>query len=270
MSASIPLGQKSTYPTQYDNGLLYPIERNRQREAMAFPKVMPFFGYDIWNAYELSWLSLKNKPERRLLTLVIPADSPFLLESKSLKLYFNSFNLTNFANENDVLDIIISDLSSAAQKEIRAYFGDPDILRLEKHSNNFICLDNLDIEIEQLTYDKKLLNFSQETVKKHLYSSLFKSHCLVTGQPDWATIYISYEGQNICEKSLLKYLVSFNRHQGFSENVIEQAFIDIFSLINPKYLSIYGRFTRRGGIDINPLRSTENNITIHNVRDIFQ
>lgn len=266
----VPLGHKSPYPQQYDKSLLYPVQRNLQRQAMQFPNIA-FKGFDVWNAYELFWLDRRGKPVRTYATFVIPASSPNLCESKSVKLYLNSLNHEHFSSPEQVRDLIQRDLSDICQEKVEVMLG-PDLLAhiSETPSNAYQCLDDLDIDIKKYQRAPQLLvaDFNQPADEK-LVSHLFKSHCLCTGQPDMGSIFIEYVGPKISNAGLLAYLVSYRDHVGFSENCVEQMFVDILERANPQKLLVFGRFTRRGGIDINPYRCTHE-VVFHNERLIYQ
>ena len=265
------LGQKTAYPNTYDSELLHAVPRFRQREAMGFPDNSLFFGADVWNLYELSFHNMKGKPVRALATLVVPCNSPFIVESKSMKLYLNSINKTRFASVQEVKELIERDVSKVCQSNVQFdVLNEKSAVFFSSHDSGFYCLDELDVEVQHYQRNPDLLmlddaNIVQEKVVTHL----FKSHCLVTRQPDWASIFIEYRGPKIARESLLAYLISFHDHVGFSENCIEQIFVDILQRARPQTLTINGRFTRRGGIDINPLRSTSS-IETHNWRVFYQ
>lgn len=250
-----PLGQKSPYPDAYDKTLLHPVERQMQRDAMGFPTDIVFFGGDIWNCYELSWLTLNGKPMRALASFTLPSTSTFLPESKSVKLYLNSLNNHRFSDVCELTKTIETDLSEVCRAPIIVQINPPTLAAFESFGT-FYCIDELDIAIADYHYNKSLLKLSedQKPVRDRVVTHVFKSHCLCTGQPDWGSIYIDYRGQQIDRESLLRYLISFHKHAGFSENCIEQIFVDLSLHCKPEYLMVFGRFTRRGGIDINPYR----------------
>ncbi len=265
--ATAPLGQKSPYPQSYDKTLLEPIARAMQRSAMKLPAEIKFFGFDVWNAYELFWLDLKGKPVRAFASMVVPSSSPFLCESKSVKLYLNSLNHERFASAEDVVAVIKKDLSEQCQAPVEVVLNPHDLERFDEHS--YRCLDDLDIAINMYTRAPELIRTSNAPVHEKLVSHLFKSHCLCTGQPDLGSIFIEYSGPQIDNEGLLAYLISYRDHVGFSENCIEQIYADITERAKPDKLIVFGRFTRRGGIDINPYRATHE-IPNHNTRLIYQ
>lgn len=266
------LGKKSAYQTQYAKSLLFPIPRQKNRQHLNINLTNPgFYGVDIWNHYEISWLDLNGKPHVAIGIIQYDALSPNLIESKSMKLYFNSFNNTKLKDINEFKDIVHKDLSEAIGSKIIF-----DILSLNSLPimQNFegVCLDNLDIECNVYETDSTLLTVenNHETHEK-IYSNLLKSNCLVTHQPDWASIFIEYTGTKINHANLLKYIVSFRNHNGFHEQCVEQIFTDIQQRCKPSKLTVYARYTRRGGLDINPFRTTEKDLVIaDNLRLIRQ
>lgn len=252
-----PLGSDTAYINQYDAALLYPIPRDLNWQARDIVRSdLPFYGYDVWNGYEVSWLTLKGKPEVRVARFVVPADSPCLIESKSFKLYLNSFNLTRFSAESEVLARMQQDLSAVAGAQVDVSFCKvdelPPIERLQG-----VCLDDLDISAEHYSPAPELLRAEGEPVAESLYSHLLKSNCPVTGQPDWASVQISYRGAGIDRQGLLEYLISFREHGDFHEQCVETIFMDIWQRCQPEQLSVYARYLRRGGLDINPLRASQ-------------
>lgn len=254
VGAHAPLGQKSPYPQEYNSALLHPVSRQQQRRAMGFA-TQEFLGFDEWNCFELAWLNPQGKPIRTCARFLIPAMSPYLPESKSVKLYLHSLNSQKFNTHAQALSIIEKDLSNICQAQVKAEFDASSFYNINSNLDYF-CLDNLDIKINDYTHNSNLLKAdSTHIVQEKVYSHLFKSHCLCTGQPDWGSIFIEYQGPKIAHESILAYLISFHNHQGFSENCIEQIFVDINNICKPSLLSIFGRFTRRGGIEINPYRS---------------
>jgi 7-cyano-7-deazaguanine reductase len=218
---------------------------------------LPFRGVDIWNAYEVSWLNPKGKPVVALAEFRIPATSTHIVESKSFKLYLNSFNLTRFETQAEVVQLMQSDLSKAAGGQVEVILTLPqenvEIGKLEGR-----CIDDLDIEVEHYEPAPELLTAGGETLSESLVSHLLKSNCPVTGQPDWASIQVSYQGPKIDEKGLLAYLISYREHGDFHEQCVETIFMDIWNRCRPQKLSVYARYVRRGGLDINPFRSSLN------------
>ncbi len=261
---SSPLGQKTAYVSEYDASLLFPILRNESRKALGIYEDLPFYGVDIWTGYELSWLNIKGKPEVAVAEFLIPFDSPFIIESKSFKLYLNSLNQTRFATWDQVKQLSEKDLSAVAGAKVLVNLYE---LRDEKALNieslaSATCIDELDVTIEKYHPDANLLTADNTIlVSEKLCSHLLKSNCPVTGQPDWASLLIEYTGPKISAESLLRYVVSFREHQDFHEHCVERIFVDILDRCKPEHLSVYARYTRRGGLDINPFRSTNREAT---------
>lgn len=252
-----PLGQsKVEYKSSYDPSLLFPIPRSVKREEIAIGKDLPFEGFDTWNAYEVSWLNNKAKPQVAILRCTIPCQSKNIIESKSFKLYLNSFNQTRFDSVEDVIKTIETDISNGCGEKVLV-----KILKQNEMSSFKISalpgknLDDLDIECSDFMPDPKILKIkSQNVVEEELNSDLLKSNCLVTGQPDWGSIYIRYKGFEICHNSLLKFIVSFRNHNEFHEQCVERIFKAIWDECSPHKLLVQAFYTRRGGLDINPAR----------------
>lgn len=252
---ALPLGRHVDYPREYDAGLLFPIARALGRDAIGVDDAaLPFVGVDRWHAYELSWLDARGKPRAGTATFEVPADSPRLVESKSLKLYLNSFNATRFDSEAAVLERIAADLSKAAGAPVLVTSGLPPM----RGADAAECIDGQDVDIDSYgPPDARLLHVDgSTTVDEALYSELLKSNCPVTGQPDWATVVIACRGPRIDRAGLLRYLVSFRDHAEFHEQCVERIFNDLLSVARPERLSVEARYTRRGGLDINPWRAT--------------
>ncbi|SFG07613.1 NADPH-dependent 7-cyano-7-deazaguanine reductase QueF [Neptunomonas qingdaonensis] len=252
-----PLGSDTAYVNQYSPQLLFPIQRDLNWHKRGIERAdLPFYGEDLWNGYEISWLNLKGKPVVRIAAFVIPADSRNIIESKSFKLYLNSFNLSRFENEEAVIALMQNDLSLAAGGDVRVEFfhpdGMPELGRFEGK-----CLDELDISVTHYQPEISLLSTGERHVDEMLYSHLLKSNCPVTGQPDWASIQISYVGKEINQEGLLEYLISYREHGDFHEQCVENIFMDIWTHCQPESLIVYARYVRRGGLDINPLRSSK-------------
>ena len=252
-----PLGKEVSYPTHYDASVLFPIERAPNRSELTIPS--SWYGADIWYAYEISWLNTKGKPLVAIGRFAIPWNSPFLIESKSLKLYLNSFNETCFDTIEQVQTRIQKDLSAVAGTtiEVTLYtletYQGPRTVSLEGE-----LIDQLDITAEHYEPSPHLLQCAPEanTVNETLLSHLLKSNCPVTGQPDWATVQISYTGKAIDKAALLRYIISFRRHTEFHEHCVERMYHDVMKQCQPERLFIMARYTRRGGLDINPWRSS--------------
>ncbi len=245
------LGKKSIYADQYDPSLLFPIPRKEKRKEIGIIAQLPFHGLDIWFGYELSWLNQKGKPEIAIAVFEFPCDSQCLIESKSFKLYLNSFNQTRFSSRDIVREVLIRDLSNACGSLVHVEFAD----RLPQDEFRGICLDSLDIDVDIYQVTPSLLKCSGAIVQESLFSRLLKSNCLVTGQPDWATLYIHYQGPRIDQVSLLKYIISYRQHLEFHEQCVERIFTDLLRECRCQKLTVFGKFTRRGGLDINPFRT---------------
>ncbi len=252
------LGQSVAFPSSYDAGLLFPIPRTEARSKLGLDEALPFVGVDLWNAYELSWLDLRGKPQVALAEFRVPATSPNLVESKSFKLYLNSFAQERLANADALRATLISDLSAAAGAPVSVSLIAPtspqafpvSVLPGELIDGVAITIENYGPPAPEL-----LKSDAQETVEETLVSHLFRSNCPVTGQPDWASLQIAYTGPRIDRAALLRYLVSFRTHSDFHEACVERIFLDLRARCAPVKLSVYARFTRRGGLDINPFRA---------------
>ena len=258
-----PLGKPSAYKTEYDPTLLFPIPRSPKRTeiGLADGKALPFFGVDIWNAYEVSWLNLKGKPQVALATFIIPADTPNIVESKSFKLYLNSFNQSKIASAEALQQLLHHDLSDATGGTVQVRLVTESELNKQKMGElDGLLLDRLDIETDIYEPDPTLLkaDHDESPVEETLVSHLLKSNCLVTGQPDWGSVQIRYVGAPIDQEGLLKYLISFRNHNEFHEQCVERIFVDVMRMCKPVKLAVYARYTRRGGLDINPFRTNFN------------
>lgn len=249
------LGREVAYPDHYDPSLLFPIPRRQARAEIGIADdALPFGGHDRWHAYELSWLDARGKPRVATATFTVPCDSPNLIESKSLKLFLNSLNATRFNSDAAVLECIRTDLSARAGADVEVVFGLPPMAT--GHAGE--SLDDLDVEIDHYGPPRPqgLLIDPEAIVEETLVSALLKSNCPVTGQPDWADVTIAYRGPRLDRAGLLRYLVSFRDHAGFHEQCVEQIFVDLLARCAPQQLSVEARYTRRGGLDINPWRAT--------------
>lgn len=252
------LGKPATYKAEYDASLLFPIPRSGKREEIGITGSLPFFGVDIWNAYEVSWLNLRGKPQVAIAAITAPADSPNIIESKSFKLYLNSFNQTRLAGTDALISLLQADLSTGFGAPVQVKLTTPDQFdNLGMHELQGQLLDRLDIEVSSYTPNPDLLtaNMAETPVEETLVSHLLKSNCLVTGQPDWGSVQIHYVGPQINQEHLLQYLIGFRDHNEFHEQCVERIFVDIMRQCKPQKLSVYARYTRRGGLDINPWRS---------------
>lgn len=250
------LGQSTPYCKTYDPKILFPIPRQEKRDELGFDLTsLPFQGLDIWTAFEVSWLNPKGKPVAVIAEFAFPADCPNLIESKSFKLYLNSFNGTRFESQEDVVNTWIQDLSDACGGDVAVEVRSLQYEEILIGAMPGDCLDDLDIEVTDYQVNPELLSASGEVVEETLNSHLLKSNCLVTGQPDWGSIVIRYQGPQISHENLLKYLISFREHNEFHEQCVERVFTDIQKHCQPTALTVYARYVRRGGLDINPYRS---------------
>jgi len=262
-----PLGKTVDYPSAYAPQLLFAIPRAAGRANLGLdsarkggtPNVLPFTGDDFWTAYEISWCNAQGKPLVAVGEFVLPCESSNIVESKSLKLYLNSLNQHRFTSFEDATKTIADDVSRVAGASVGV-----TLYRIDDYARKGLtvfdgqCLDEQDVDCTVYQPDADLLALSgegDEQVDETLYSHLMKSNCPVTGQPDWATIVVRYSGRPICHRSLLRYLVSYREHQGFHEHSVERVFLDILKHCQPSSLVVSARYTRRGGLDINPTRS---------------
>ena len=269
------LSKNSAYVDQYDASLLFPIPRAVKREELGIVGSPIFFGADLWTAFELSWLNLKGKPQVAIAHITVPAESTHIIESKSLKLYLNSFNASRFVDVQAVRDCMRDDLDTALWHggKILARCGVKIILPEEfdkepVHELDGLNLDRMDIECTHYQPAPELLKAQQDEapVTETFVSHLLKSNCLVTGQPDWGSVQISYSGDQIDQAGLLQYIVSFRNHNEFHEQCVERIFMDIWTRCKPLKLSVYARYTRRGGLDINPWRTSHPQSPPKNIR----
>ena len=256
LPANLTLGQKVDYIEQYTPELLQGVPRSLSREQIGVSQPLPFGGVDIWNGYELSWLNPKGKPQVAILQCQVPIDSQNLIESKSFKLYLNSFNQSVFGSADEVARHLTKDLSACAQAPVEVQlFSAGQFGALQLGELDGTVIDELDIEINAYEPSPELLTTGDQQVSETLVSHLLKSNCLITSQPDWASVQIHYEGAAIDHAGLLAYLISFRRHNEFHEQCIERIFCDLMNRCKPHKLAVYARYTRRGGLDINPLRA---------------
>jgi 7-cyano-7-deazaguanine reductase len=256
---NLPLGKATTYVAAYDPGLLCPFPRRLKREEIGLTGVLPFHGFDLWNAFELSWLTPQGKPVVAMGEFRFPCDSPNLIESKSFKLYLNSFNQTHFTDFGSVAALMKTDLGRAAGAAVEVRLLDAGAFSgLQIGQLPGRCIDGLDLAISNYALNPELLKEAAdagELVEETLHSHLLKSNCLVTNQPDWGSVLIRYRGARINAEALLRYLVSFRQHNEFHEQCVERIFVDLQRYCRPERLTVYARYTRRGGLDINPFRS---------------
>ncbi len=293
------LGKSSRYIDQYDASLLFPIPRAGKRAEIGIDGAAPFFGADMWTAFELSWLNARGKPQVALAHFTVPCETLNIIESKSFKLYLNSFNNTKFASADEVRARLRADISEAVWREaaprsvpiepaealrpaqveraapvsLGVSLLGPDMFDREPvHELDGLSLDRLDIECTRYTPAPELLTVTpnEAPVSEVFTSNLLKSNCLVTGQPDWGSVQISYTGDQIEQGGLLQYLVSFRNHNEFHEQCVERIFMDIWTRCKPMKLAVYARYTRRGGLDINPFRTSYPAALPRNVRHARQ
>ena len=273
------LGKSSSYVDQYDAALLFPIARRSKRDEIGLTGTPPFFGADLWTAYELSWLNPRGKPQLALARITVPAESTHIVESKSVKLYLNSFNNSVFADAAAVQTRLREDLSAAIWQDgaVMSSVGvqlvlPQDFDKEPVHELDGLNLDRLDLECSHYQPAPELLTaqFNQAPVTETLTSQLLKSNCLVTGQPDWGSVRISYTGPQIDQAGLLQYIVSFRNHNEFHEQCVERIFMDIWRACKPSKLEVYARYTRRGGVDINPWRTSHPMAAPVNIRTARQ
>ena len=253
----LSLGQQSAYISQYTPSLLQPVPRSLNRDDLGLRGELPFQGSDVWTLYELSWLNAKGKPVVAIGEVFVPATSPNLIESKSFKLYLNSFNQTRCDSLEAVQALLVQDLSGCAGAPVSVTLFTLDQAPHQIAQLPGECIDNLDIEVDGYEFDETLLQGAagREIVEETLHSHLLKSNCLVTSQPDWGSVVIHYRGPRLDREKLLRYLISFRQHNEFHEQCIERIFTDLKHFCAPEQLTVHARYTRRGGLDINPFRS---------------
>ncbi|HHF5220188.1 TPA: NADPH-dependent 7-cyano-7-deazaguanine reductase QueF [Haemophilus influenzae] len=261
---SLKLGQKTEYASQYDRTLLQPVPRALNRDGLGITQNQPFtIGADIWTAYEISWLNEKGLPQVAIADIYLYYQSQNLIESKSFKLYLNSFNQSKFADFNAVQQTMQGDLSECAQGDVKVRLNPVAVYDSQKIDHlQGDCIDEQDIEITSYEFNADWLKdcVSDEIVEEKLVSHLLKSNCLITNQPDWGTLHIHYVGNKIDHEKLLRYVVSFRQHNEFHEQCVERIFCDLMHYAKPEKLTVYARYTRRGGLDINPFRSNFENL----------
>jgi 7-cyano-7-deazaguanine reductase len=254
-----PLGKDTAYADRYDPSLLFPIPRADKRAEIGVAELLPFHGVDVWNAYELSWLDLRGKPVVAMAEFRVPASSPSIIESKSFKLYLNGFAQERVADVATLATTLMHDLSAAAGAVVTvqlspAHGASFPVTDLDGH-----LLDGQDIAIDHYgppDADFLQADIAATPVAETLVSHLLRSNCPVTGQPEWGSVQIAYRGAPIDHAGLLRYLVSFRTHNEFHEQCVERIFVDLMQRCAPQQLSVYARYTRRGGLDINPFRSS--------------
>jgi len=274
------LGKASAYPDRYDASQLYPIARAPNRGEIGIGATLPFLGADQWTAFELGWLNRRGKPQLAVGHFTVPCETPNIIESKSFKLYLGSFNNTQFDDVDAVQACLRKDLNEALWRGAPAQGSGagvrllgPEMFDQEPvHELDGVNLDRLDVECTQYTPAPELLraDTDHQPVTETLCSRLLKSNCLVTGQPDWGSVQISYSGAQINQEGLLQYIVSFRNHNEFHEQCVERIYMDIWRRCKPTKLSVYARYTRRGGLDINPFRTSAPQALPRNVRTARQ
>ena len=257
MTGDSPLGQQSEYPDEYSAALLFAMERAESRATLGLGDDLPFQGVDIWNAWELTWLANNGQPRIATVEMRVPAESPNIVESKSLKLYLNSFSMSSYESADEVRDVIRRDLSRCVGSDANVILQIP--AATEGQSSDSLpgdCIDDADVECDTWDVDASLLQSnSNDIVTESLHSHVLRSLCPVTSQPDLGSVLISYSGPKINRASLLRYIVSFRKHNDFHEACVERMFLDIQERCGPDQLAVCARYQRRGGIDINPCRA---------------
>ena len=284
------LGKVSAYIDQYDASLLFPIPRAGKRLEIGIAGAAPFLGADMWTAFELSWLNLRGKPQVALAHFTIPCETLNIVESKSFKLYLNSYNNTRFVDAQEVKDRLRADITEAVWRGTASMPGSvPEVASVPSSIGvslvamaafdqepvqelDGLSLDRLDLDCEHYTPAPELLSATRDEapVSEVLVSNLLKSNCLVTGQPDWGSVQISYTGDQIDQAGLLQYIVSFRNHNEFHEQCVERIFMDVWTRCKPSKLTVYARYTRRGGLDINPFRTSHPQALPRNIRTARQ
>ena len=248
------LGKEVVYKDTYDASLLFGISRSENRDKLIITD--PLNGVDVWNGYEISWLNSKGKPIIRQAIFTFDCQNENIVESKSFKLYLNSFNQSEIDDEQLVIDTIKTDLSKCANGEVSVEFFNVSEIKSAASFKNFECIDEIDIDVTQYEVDSDLLKADEHShvLNQQIVSHLLKSNCPVTGQPDWGSVFIQMDGPQLDKASLLKYIISYRQHGEFHEHCVEQIFCDINRLFNPSSLIVCAKYVRRGGLDINPIR----------------
>lgn len=271
------LGKQTPYQDQYNPGVLFALPRDTHWGKLGIDRAhLPFKGEDLWNAYELSWVNLQGKPSVAMAEFRFPADSTHIIESKSLKLYLNSFNQSVFHSQDEVVTALIQDLSDTVGAPVGVQVMPYHCVELIQPPADYCCIDDMDMACEYYEPTPALLKrnhtaTSNNSIHEKLRSDLLKTNCPVTGQPDWATLFIEYRGPKLDHSALLSYIVSYRRHSDFHEHCVEKIYMDLWKLMDhPSYLSVYARYTRRGGLDINPFRSSDAQVSVLNWRTIQQ
>ena len=259
-ASSSSLGEHSQYDNEYDPALLHPILRGEYRSTVA-NFVAPLYGHDLWQCFELSWLNNNGVPQVACADIIVPMESLAIVESKSLKLYLNSFHDRQFADQDGVKALIKKDLTALLSAGVDVVLRSASIVvSALPQAVEPLLLDDLDVTCHEYQRNPKLLllnDDNRQVDSEQLCSHLLRSHCPVTNQPDWGTLTIRYSGSAINPEALLRYIVSFRQHNGFHEQCVEQIYSDIMTECQPELLTVYAQYTRRGGIDINPWRSND-------------
>jgi 7-cyano-7-deazaguanine reductase len=266
------LGKDSEYITSYDPKVLDFIPRKDSRNKLTHNVFndKSIYGFDIWNAYEFSWLDSRGSPENAVLRIIVPFNSTNICESKSLKIYLGGFAFEKISSIQTLVETIQNDLSKGTNSvvEIQA-------LKIDSQELIPVPTKGYDIDLHELKnptfeYNNSLLKTGSEHREELLFTNSFRSLCPVTAQPDWATVSVMYKGQEILPEDLRKYLVSFRNHQGFHESCCEIIFEDILTICKPEELGVMCCFTRRGGIDISPIRSNSHTNRLKFCRTVRQ
>ncbi|MGI9260547.1 MAG: NADPH-dependent 7-cyano-7-deazaguanine reductase QueF [Woeseiaceae bacterium] len=251
-----PLGQSAEYPQEYAPEVLFAIPRTESRATLGIDADLPFQGSDIWNAWDFTWLDNRGQPVAGTASFSIDADSPNIVESKSLKLYLGSFAMTRYEDGVDIVKALYDDLTKLTGLPVSVAIDsnfDENVRVIEQ-------LPGQNIDKQPMTrwsdeVDPELLRAADETVTETLHTNLLRSLCPVTGQPDIGSLMIHYRGPRIDRSSLIDYIVSFRQHEDFHETCVERMFLDIKEHCGPDELTVYACYNRRGGIDINPFRT---------------
>lgn len=259
------LGKTTAYADRYDPALLFPIPRTGKRAEIGVAEPLPFHGVDIWNAYEFSWLDARGKPMVAIAEFRVPAASPNIIESKSFKLYLNGFSQERMSDSAHLIDVLERDLSAAAGAEVKVELSVPSAIVHTIRDLDGVSIDDQALDINDYGPPKAdyLRVNGDEVVEEALVSDLLRSNCPVTGQPDWGSVQIRYRGRPIDREGLLRYLVSFRMHNEFHEQCVERIYVDVMARCAPEALSVYARYTRRGGLDINPFRSSDAQVPVN-------
>lgn len=269
--AENPMGKATEYPETYNPDLLLAIPRQTNRNLLGLSAELPFKGEDVWNAYELSWLNRRGLPQVAMARFHFTCESPFLIESKSFKLYLNSLNQEKYENREQLNTVLTGDLSGKSGSAVRVEFSEPESTQYAIQAPQGICLDNLDISINHYHPEPSLLVADiNNQVQEQLFTNVFRSNCPITNQPDWGSISVSYKGSAISHEGLLAYLVSYRLHNDYHENCVEKIFVEIQDKCRPEQLRVQANFLRRGGLDINPVRSTSGDFKTAMTRFIRQ